>query len=147
MAATAHDFPSITPSQRKYTPATFPTAEFQGLNGAVTTLQYGAVPVDSKLEMVFENIPDEKAWEILENYEAVNGGRDSEGERDYVRFSSSSKADATDGVANQNLRQLMGERLPGRAPLRYRYAEPPTITSVFPGYSTVTVNLRGYLEV
>ena len=83
---TGHAFPDITPSQRVYTAGTFPQAEFQGLNGAVTTLQYGVKTVDSKLEMTFQNISDAEANAILDNYEAVNSGSDDAGRQDYVKF-------------------------------------------------------------
>lgn len=140
---TGHAFPNITPSQRVYTPGTFPQKEFQGLNGAVTTLQFGARAVDSKLEMTFQNITDTQANAIFDNYKLVNGGRDSSGRQDYVVLPASGGAVA--GVSDGNLRYQMAELKPGSI-LRYRYASPPVITSTFPGRSTVQVSLRGYLE-
>lgn len=141
--ATGHAFPNITPTRRAYTPGTFPQKEFQGLNGAVTTLQYGVKTVDSKLEMTFQNITDTEANAILDNYEAVNGGRDSVGRQDYVELPTDGGAVA--GVDNSDLRLQIAERQSGPK-LRYRYASPPVITSTFPGRSTVQVSLRGYLE-
>ena len=44
-----------------------------------------------------------------------------------------------------DLRYVMAEKLTLDR-LRYRYAEPPKITSTFPGRSTVSVVLRGYLD-
>ena len=140
---TGHNFPDITPSQRVYTPGTYPQKEFQGLNGAVTVLQYGVKNVDSKLEMTFQNITDAEADAILTNYEQVNSGRDAAGRQDYVFFPESGGAVA--GVEDSNLRLQMAERQAGPK-LRYRYASPPVITSSFPGLSTVQVSLRGYLE-
>ena len=146
MAATGHQFPDITPSSRVYTPGTYPTKEFQGLNGAVTTLQYGHKSVDSKLQMTFQNITDDQAWEIMENYDKASNGRDRDtGEHDYVVLLSSAQTGVTKGVLNIDLRRQMTERQES-ARLRYRYAKPPQITSTFPGRSTVTVELRGYLE-
>ena len=141
---TGHTFPNITPTRRVYTPGTFPQKEFQGLNGAVTTLQYGAKTVDSKLEMTFQNITDAQAEAILDNYEAVNGGRDSKGRQDYVKLPEDNEG-ALKGVQDTTLRQQMAERQSGPK-LRYRYASPPVITSTFFGRSTVQVSLRGYLE-
>ena len=144
MAATGHSFPVLTPSQRVYTPAVYPQKEFQGLNGSVTTLQYGVKPVDSQLQMTFTNITDQDAYAIFQNYQQVNGGFDKKtGERDYVVLKNNSYGEMA-GVYG-DLRYVMNETLtPDR--LRYRYAEPPTITSTFPGRSTVTVVLRGYLD-
>ena len=47
------------------------------------------------------------------------------------------------GVANESLSSVMAESKGNR---RYRYAEPPTITSVFPGVSTVSIKFRGYID-
>jgi len=141
MAATGHIFPNLTPSQRVYTPGTFPTNEFEGLNGAVTTIQYGAKPVNSRLQMTFQNITDDEAYLIYDNYIKANGGKDvNTGERDFVYLPYPALA----GIYNGNLQSVIGEQ--NTSKLRYRYANPPQITSVFPGISTVTVELRGYLE-
>lgn len=144
--ATGHPFPSLTPSSRVYTAASYPQSEFQGLNGAVTTLQYGLQRVDSKLEMTFTNITDKEAYEIWANYRDVNGGYDQKtGERDYV-YISDSQVDTMDGVQSWALRQVMSDEGYANGALRYRYATPPVITSTFPGRSTVQVDLRGYLD-
>ena len=147
MAAQGHEFPAISPSQRSYTPGTFPTSEFQSLNGSVTTLQYGRRTVDSKLQLTFQNIPDAEAYEILDNYEKANGGRDATtGERDWVILPFSG-AGPLKGIKDDDLRKQIAEQYSGSQPkLRYRYAQPPTITSTFVGRSTVQVELRGYLE-
>ena len=145
MAATGHIFPNVSPSQRVYTPGKFPTREFEGLNGAVTTLDFGVRRVDSRLEMTFSNITDDEAWLIFENYDKVNGGQDiNTGERDYVVLSTNQQRGPVAGVSSSDLRFLVAER--NADSLRYRYESPPTITSVFPGRSTVQVVLRGYLD-
>ena len=142
--ATGHVFPSINCTTRRYTPGVFPTKEFESQNGSVTTLQYGNQLVDSKLEMTFANITDEQAYEIFDNYKKANGGRDSStGERDWVELPFS--GGPLDGIKYDKLRRQMREQYTG-PDLRYRYAGPPTITSTFPGRSTVQVVLRGYLE-
>ena len=139
-----HKFPSIVPSQRKYTPGVYPTQEFQSLNGSVTTMQYGNQKVDSKLELTFTNISDGDAWLIFENYEDANGKRNNTtGERDWVDIPLYSGP--LGGIGNLNLRKQMWEQDSGPN-LRYRYESPPTITSTFPGRSTVQVVLRGYLD-
>ena len=146
MAATGHKFPDITPSQRVYTPAKYPTKDFQGLNGAITTLQYGHMSVDSKLQMTFQNITDDQAWEILQNYDKASNGRDrATGEHDYVDLNQAEKVGVAKGILNNALRRTITEDTSGPR-LRYRYAKPPQISSTFPGRSTVTVELHGYLE-
>ena len=143
MPAVRHLFPDIAPTARVYTPGVFPTNEFQSLNGSVTTIQYGGKAVDCKLEMTFANITDDQTWDIFRNYELVMNGRDElTGERDYVDLNGQMK-----GVQNWDLALEMSQNPESPKPtLRYRYAEPPVITSVFPGRSTVRVVLRGYLD-
>ena len=145
MPATPHKFPNLVPSSRVYTPGTYPQKEFQGLNGAVTTLQYGVQAIDSKLEMQFQNITDDEAYAIIDNYQKVTQGRDDRtGEHDYVQI----EAQVT-GISSTLLRYEIAQdsRLSPEQPLlRYRYQEPPKIISTFPGRSTVSVVLRGYLD-
>lgn len=145
MAATGHVFPTLTPTRRAYTPPRFPSTEFQGLNGAVTTIQFGQKAVDSRLELTFQNITDEQAYEIFENYELVMNGRDdATGEVDYVDLNGQMV-----GVAHRPLAYEMSQDPRGNPRqdlLRYRYAEPPKIESIFPGRSTVSIVLRGYFD-
>ena len=143
MPATGYDFPKLTPSSRRYIPGTYPTSEFQGLNGAVTSIQYGNLPVDSSLEMTFTNITDDEASAIFENYRDVMSNRDEDtGRCSWVDLTTAQPALA--GMTNNALKIDVAQKV--NEYLRYRYAEPPQITSVFPGRSTVSIKLRGYLE-
>ena len=63
----------ISPSRRSYKMPELPIKEFQGLNGAVTAIQYGKKPVDSELVLEFTNISDDKAFEIFQHYQTVQG--------------------------------------------------------------------------
>ena len=82
---------------------------------------------------------------IFQNYQKANGGFDEKtGERDYVVLSAGLYTGQMAGVYS-DLRYVMAEKLTLDR-LRYRYAEPPKITSTFPGRSTVSVVLRGYLD-
>ena len=140
--ATAHIFPSINCTTRRYTPGVFPTQEFESQNGSVTTLQYGNQLVNSKLEILLPTSPMKS--QIFDNYKKANGGRDADtGECDWVELPLF--GGPLDGIAYDKLRRQMREQYTG-PDLRYRYAGPPTITSTFPGRSTVQVVLRGYLE-
>lgn len=146
MAAIGHLFPlNLVPSRRVYTPPVFPSTEFQGLNGAVTQVQFGQKAVDSRLEMTFQNITDDQAYEIFQNYELVMKGRDDQtNEADYVDLQGQMK-----GIGSIPLKYEISQDPNGNPRqdlLRYRYVEPPRITSVFPGRSTVTVVLRGYFD-
>ena len=135
MAATGHIFPDLTPSQRVYTPGTFPANEFQGLNGAVTTIQYGARTVDSKLQMTFTNITDAQAYEIYDNYYKANGGKDvGTGERDYVLFSPVGDPPALRGIYSEDLKTADGrtQSLPSSATATPTHHRSPVFSQVFP---------------
>ena len=137
-------FPAgLSPNERAYSPGEFPISEFQGLNGAVTAVQYGNRVADSALELTFTNVSDDKAFAIFEHYQLVNGGRGDNGERYWAELSREVSIGPLAGIANESLRSVMAE---SRGNRRYRYAEPPTITSVFPGVSTVSVKFRGYID-
>lgn len=138
------DFPrGISPSRRSYRMPEYPIKEFQGLNGAVTSVQYGRRPVDSELTLEFTNISDDKAYEIFENYREVQDGRGDNGRRNWLNLSREVTIGPMAGVGSADLADLMAEKSGNR---RYRYAEPPTVTSVFPGVCNVSIKLRGFLD-
>ena len=130
MAAIA--FPNIKPSARRYSPGTFPQTEFRAQNGALTILRYGNKRVDSTLSLEFRNIPDFRAAQIIENYEAVNKGDNN------VTFTVSSGAA---GTSNQYA-DFVRENGTG---LKWRYAGPPEVTSVVNNRCTVVCEFVGNL--
>lgn len=127
-------FPAIKPSGRSYSPGTYPQTEFRAQNGAVTVVRYGSRRVDSELSLEFQNISDSDAALILANYEAVNGPWD------YVTFTTSTGAVGASSTLAAYIRES------GGSGLRWRYAEPPTVTSVVPGRSTVQCKFVGIMD-
>lgn len=127
-------FPSISPSSRSYSPGNFPQTEFRAQNGALTVVRFGSRRVDSELDLEFQNITDADAALILANYEAVNRAWDS------VTFSTAS---GTSGISG-SLADYISEA--GGSGLRWRYAEPPSVTSVLPGRSTVRCRFIGIMD-
>ena len=127
-------FPDIKPSSRSYSPGAYPQTDFQAQNGARTVVRFGNRRVDSNLSLSFANITDAQAALILGNYEAVN--------RDWnnVTFS------ATTGSAgaSSELAAYLAET--GGSGLLWRYAEPPQVSSVYPGVSSVTCKFVGILD-
>ena len=140
----AIDFPAgISPSSRQYQMGELPVSEFKSMNGATTFVRFGSKVVDSRLSMTFSNIPDEKAFEIHNNYLEVNGGFGARGTRNYLRLSKTVTEGPMAGIKNESLRGVMSE---GRENRRYRYAKPPVITSTFPGLCNVQIELQGYMD-
>ena len=88
---TAQPFPSIKPSSRSFSPGTYPSTDFESLDGTKTHIRYGNRRVNATLSLGFSNITDAEAALILENYEDVNATWD------YVTFNA---ANGVSGVSN-----------------------------------------------
>lgn len=138
MANKPRRFPQITPSARSFDPGTFPQTVFEAQNGATSVMRYSNKRVNAKLTLSFQNITNDKVKEIIENYISVND------DWDYVFFANGDPVlkglDAESGVTLKGY--LAGQ--PGG--LRWRYTEPPKVTSVFPGVSSVECSFNAYLD-
>ena len=128
---TQQTFPQITPTARTYTPGVQPETLFEAQDGSTTFISFGTRLVNCKLKLTFANIPDFRAAEILTHYRMVRTN-------DFVYF------DRTHGLGgiDNSLLPLID---PGNQDLKYRYARPPQVKSVYPGISTVECEFTGYL--
>jgi len=127
-------FPAVSPTSRSYNPGEYPQTRFEAQNGAVTVVRFGNRRVNASLQLGFDNIPDDQAALILQNYEAVNRVWD------YVTFSG-----ATGGLgASSALAQYLMEQ--GGSGLRWRYESPPEVQSVVPGISSVSCSFVAVLD-
>ena len=127
-------FPNLKPSARSYSPGEYPQTAFEAQNGAVTVVRFGSRRVDSKLDLTFNNIADTDAASILKNYEQVNGVWD------YVTFTAATGS----AGASTALAEFIEES--GGSGLRWRYAGPPKLTSVKPGFSSISCSFIGVLD-
>ena len=130
---TAVSFPALVPSSRSYEPGEFPETQFQAQNGAVVRVRYGNQRAGSRLSLTFANITDTNASLILQNYVDVMSGDN------YAEFTASNVA----AGASENLTPWIRET---NSLLKWKYASPPSVTSVKPGLSTVTCEFTGELE-
>ena len=135
----------FTPTSRSYKPGKYPQSQFQATNGATTVVQYGSQCYNSELQMTFANIRDERAAELMDLYYEVNGKWDylvldgQDGDTGTIE----DNAGAAGGIKDTGLRDQIREK---DRILKYRFKEPPTLTSVMPGVSTVQMTLVGYLD-
>ena len=127
-------FPSIKPSGRTYSPGTYPQTTFEAQNGAKSVIRYGNKRVNAQLSLSFNNITDNEAFNILENYQEVNS------DWDYVVFNQGS---GLTGIESTDLANYVNEVSSG---LRWRYSGPPKVTSVQPGISNVSCSFVGCLD-
>ena len=132
--ATERPFPTVKPSTRSYTPGTYPSTDFESLDGTKTHIRYGNKRVNATLQLSFSNISDTNAALILANYEDVNS------DYDYVTFSPSN---GTAGVGSTNLSNYFQEVGSG---LKWRYSGPPSVTSTFKGLSNVSCSFVACLD-
>jgi hypothetical protein len=146
---TEKQFPQIKPTSRRYSPGTYPSTNFESLDGTKTHLRYGNKRVNATLTLGFSNISDQEAALIIENYEDVNATWD------YVTFN---EANGVSGVSNttelkppiagqsdptSSLQSLVKE---GGSSLKWRYSGPPTVTSTFKGLSNVSCSFVACLD-
>ncbi len=129
----AVSFPALVPSSRSYEPGVFPETQFQAQNGAVVRVRYGNQRAGSRLSLTFANITDTNASLILQNYVDVMD------DDNYAEFTSSNVA----AGAGDSLVPWIRET---NSLLKWKYASPPSVTSVKPGLSTVTCAFLGEPE-
>jgi len=127
-------FPAVKPSSRSYNPGTYPSTNFESLDGTKTHLRFGNKRVNATLTLGFSNISDAEAALILANYENVNS------DWDYVTFNG---GNATTGVTDTN---LLGYLRESSSSLKWRYSGPPSITSTFKGKSNVSCSFVACLD-
>jgi len=128
------DFPeNLVPSSRTYKPGAFAEERFTAQNGATTRLRYGSRLYNSTLSLTFQNISDENANSILNNYKQVMEGDN------YANFKTTNAV----AGAGSGLQSWMREVDTG---LKWKYAGPPNVSSVRPGLSTVSCEFVGELE-
>ena len=133
--ATEKPFPTIKPTSRSYSPGTYPSTDFESLDGTKTHLRFGNKRVNATLQLGFSNISDADAALILDNYEDVNG------EWNYVTFN---RGFATSGMEPSDLYNYVRET--GGSGLKWRYSGPPTVTSTFKGLSNVSCSFVACLD-
>ena len=131
---TAQPFPQIKPTSRSYSAGTYPSTNFESLDGTKTHLRYGNKSVNATLTLGFSNITDADAALILDNYEDVNSVWD------YVTFD---RGYATSGVTDTSLLTYLKE---SGSSLKWRYSGPPTVTSTFKGLSNVSCSFVACLD-
>jgi len=129
----AVSFPALVPSSRSYTPGVFPEQQFQAQNGAVVRVRYGNQRYSSSLSLTFANITDSNAALILQNYVDVMD------DDNYAEFTTSNVAAGVSTGLVPWVRET-------NSLLKWKYASPPSVTSVKPGLSTVTCEFIGELE-
>tara|TARA_R100000781_G_scaffold26892_3_gene19986 strand:+ start:3205 stop:3633 length:429 start_codon:yes stop_codon:yes gene_type:complete len=139
--ANPHPFPAVKPSSRSYRPGTYPSTDFESLDGTKTHLRFGNKPVNATLTLGFSNITDDDAALILGNYYDVNSAWD------YVTFK---RGYATAGIEDTSLTsKTLTRQLSEQDEIyggKWRYSAPPQVTSSGKGVSNVSCSFVACLD-
>lgn len=121
-------FPALEPTRRTFTPGQYPTKKFDSISGASTTRLYGSRAFDAQLNMDFVT-SDADTISLLNSWHASKGGAYTMTLPNSV-FSGAT-ADLTAEIPSY---------------LNWRWAEMPSVESLFPGRSRVQVRLVATLD-
>ena len=120
-------FPTIAPTSRQFTYGDWPVKKFQSQNGAEVRILYGNRRVGHEVQLSYQNIPDTTVDQFLQHYISVRGT--------YEAFT------FPQPITNNLGRGWKGDPDVFRAGtgVRWRYKEAPSVTSVYPGVSTINM--------
>lgn len=118
-------FPSVKPSSRAWTPGVRAQSVYESLDGIEIRFIHGSRTTKQRLALVFENVTDAVGKSITDHY-ADNGTT-------YGTFAL--PADVFAGMTSY--------AHTNSATNAWRYASPPQVSYITPGYQTVSVELLG----
>lgn len=126
------DGSKIVPTTRSFTLGDYPTKTYRSLSGVIFKRAFGNKQTGYTLDLTFKNVKDAVAVAISKHYVDVDG-----------TYGGFTMPDRTFNGMDNSLEALV------QAPsgIKWRYAEPPKVQSVQPGFSTITVKLVGELSV
>jgi len=122
-------YPTYKPTSRNFSAGNYSYKTFKSQSGKETRILYGDKRTGMTLDLSYENIADTVADDFITHYDEVKGGFSTFTLPNEVRTGWSGTAGAIDVPTGNN----------------WRYESPPSITSVRPGISSVTVKLVGVL--
>lgn len=125
------EFPSLAPTTRAYDPGDWPVRKFKANDGTEVRFLFGDTRADSTLQLSYENIPDATAEAFVQHYYEQKGT--------YRTFALPADVTVAKGWQGTGTFFNAGVRR------QYRYAEPPKVTGVRPGRSSVSISLIGVI--
>ena len=127
----AEQFPGIKPTSRAFKLGSFPVKSYRALSGATVKRAFGNRATGYELQLGYDNISDATTEQLLAHYNGSSGG--------FERFTL--PADLFVGMTT-TLRNYI------QAPtsIKWQYAAPPQVESVFTNRSRVSITLLGELD-
>ena len=125
------NFPALKPTARSFQLGQYPVKTYRAMSGAVVRRSFGNKAFGYTLDLEFANIPEATVNTIIDHYNCQQGGT--------LGF-----AIATAVFAGYTV-TLQG-KVRNPSGIEWLYAEPPSVSSVIAGISTVTVKLVGEMR-
>lgn len=123
-------FPALKPTSRDFKTGDYPVKTFTAQSGAEVRILYGSKRTGMSISLGYENIADTAADDFVAHFDEMRGTYDTFTLPSAVLTGWTGATSALDASNTGN---------------QWRYAEPPAITSVRPGRSSVQVTLVGVL--
>ena len=121
-------FPTLAPSSRTFDPGNWPVKNYNSMSGAEIRIRYGDKRFNAKLSLQYQNIADTAADDFLAHYDSQFGT--------YKSFT----------IPTQVLSGWTGSTyIPNESVMKFRYSKAPSVVSVRPGVSSVSVELTGVI--
>ena len=121
-------YSTLSPSSRNYNPGNWPVKTYNSMSGREIRLRYGDKRFNTKLSLQYQNISDTNVSDFLAHFDAQFGT--------YTSFA----------LSTQVLSGWSGSSyIPNASAMKFRYSQAPTVVSVRPGVSTVSVELTGVI--
>jgi hypothetical protein len=121
-------FPAVSPTRRSFTPGRYATKKFDSISGSSSIRLYGSRAFDAELTMDFVT-GDAETTAILNSWHESKGGA----------YTLTLPASIFTGTTSD-----LTDQIPSY--LNWRWAESPSVESLFPGRSRVQVRLVATLD-
>jgi hypothetical protein len=122
-------YPTLTPTSRNYNSGDYPVKTFRSQSGSESRILYGNRRTGMTLELQYDNITDANAELFLDHYDETKGS--------YTTFTLPTSA--LSGWSGNT------DALDAATANSWRYDQPPQVSNVRPGISSVQIKLVGVL--
>jgi hypothetical protein len=122
-------YPTLTPTSRNYNSGDYPVKTFRSQSGSESRILYGNRRTGMTLELQYDNITDANAKLFLDHYDETKGSYTTFDLPTGALSGWSGNTDALDAATANS----------------WRYDQPPLVSNVRPGISSVQIKLVGVL--
>ena len=125
------NFPALKPSARSFQLGQYPIKTYRAMSGAVVRRSFGNKAFGYTLDLQFENVTEETVVTIIDHYNGQQGGT--------LGF-------IVDKAVFAGYTDALQSKVRYPSAIRWFYTEPPNVSSVIRGISTITVKLVGEMQ-